>query len=136
MLLCLLMQLEKTDQVNPQVTSNTVKTFFHAAKQKYETLPLHTSPANLTILCPCCLLPWLQSLSVWRYSTVLFLFIAEKSIISLGGGWMPDKKILSLSLSLLAFWRSKMIDCIFKQRVNIHVHRRIDHLYIVFHELV
>lgn len=36
----------------------------------------------------------------------------------------------SLSLSLLVFWRSKMIDYIIKQRVNIHVHRRIDHCYI------
>lgn len=48
---------------------------------KSEMLSLHTSPANLTILCACCLLPWLQSPSVWHHSTVLVLLDAEKCII-------------------------------------------------------
>lgn len=53
---------------------------------KSEMLPLHTSPANLTTLYACCLLPWLQSPSVWCHSTVLFLLNAEMSIICSGGG--------------------------------------------------
>lgn len=46
---------------------------FLSLMQNSETLPLHTSPANLTILCACCWLPWLQSPPACHHRTVLII---------------------------------------------------------------
>lgn len=69
-------------------------------------LSLHTSPVNLTIFFACCLLPWLQSPSVWHHSTVLFPLNAEKSIISMGGDSLNCIFLNTDFPPSLLFWES------------------------------
>lgn len=78
-------------------------------------LPLHTSPANLTILCACCWLPWLRSPPVRHRCTALIAMRAPCA--EEGGGCF-------VLLNKYAFffhtgWGEKRFCCIFTRQVSI-----------------